>query len=72
MESNKIFLASKTLWGVVVMALPVLLPLVGISFTVDDTAFVNTNVDMIFQAVGAILALVGRFTAKTSLTATGK
>ncbi len=71
-ENNKIFLASKTLWGLVVMALPVLLPMVGVSFTIDDTALVGDTADKVFQAIGMLLALWGRFTAKTALTATGK
>ncbi len=72
MENNKIFLASKTLWGLVIMALPVLLPMIGVSFGIDDTAIVNETMDKIFQAIGMALALWGRFSAKTALTATGK
>ena len=68
MENHKIFLASKTLWGLVMMALPVLLPMVGVSFTLDDTTVVGDTVDKVFQAVGMLIALWGRFTAKTALT----
>ena len=69
---NKFFLMSKTLWGVIVMALPVVLPLFGVSFGFDETALIGDTADKVFSAVGAILALWGRFSAKTTLTATGK
>lgn len=68
MENHKIFLASKTLWGVLIMALPVLLPMIGVSWGIDDTSVINETADKIFQAVGAALALWGRFSAKTSLS----
>ncbi len=65
---NKIFLKSKTVWGVVIMAIPALFPLFGWTFTVDDTAVVNEAADKVFQAVGALLTLYGRFAATTTLT----
>ena len=65
---TKIFLASKTIWGVIIMALPALLPLAGISFGVDDTAVVNEMADKIFQAVGAVIAVWGRWSASTKLS----
>jgi hypothetical protein len=65
---TKIFLASKTIWGVVIMALPALLPLAGISFGVDDTAVVNEMADKIFQSVGAVIAVYGRWSATTKLS----
>ncbi len=64
---TKTFLASKTVWGVIAMALPALLPLFGVSFGVDDTTVVNDAADKVFQAVGALVALWGRFTATTKL-----
>ena len=69
---TKIFLASKTVWGVIIMALPALLPLFGVSFGVDDTAVVNDAADQVFQAVGALIAVWGRWSASTKLSITGK
>ncbi len=71
MES-KTFLASKTIWGVIIMALPALLPLFGVSFGVDDTAVVNDAADKVFQAAGALIAVWGRWSASTKLSITGK
>ena len=65
---TKIFLASKTIWGVVIMALPVLLPLVGVSFGPDDTTVLNETADKVFQAVGALIAVWGRWSATTKLS----
>ena len=64
---TKFFLASKTIWGVIIMALPALLPLVGISFGPDDTTVVNDAADKVFQAVGALITIWGRWSATTSL-----
>ena len=65
---TKIFLASKTIWGVIIMALPALLPLAGVSFGVDDTTVVNEAADKIFQAAGALIAVWGRWSASTKLS----
>ena len=64
----KWFVTSKTVIGVIVSVLPVLLPSFGITFSPEDGTFVSGNVDMVIQAVGAILALYGRFVAKNSLS----
>jgi len=64
---TKFFLASKTIWGVIIMALPALLPLAGISFGPDDTAVVNDAADKIFQAVGALIVIWGRWSASAGL-----
>lgn len=65
---SKIFLASKTIWGVVIMGLPALLPLAGVTFGPDDTAVLNDTADKIFQAAGAIIVVWGRWSAKTALS----
>ena len=65
---TKIFLASKTIWGVIIMALPALLPLAGVSFGVDDTTVVNDAADKVFQAAGALIAIWGRWSASTKLS----
>ena len=65
---TKIFLASKTIWGVVIMALPALLPLAGVTFGPDDTVLLNDTADKIFQAAGALIAVWGRWSATTKLS----
>ena len=64
---TKFFLASKTIWGVIIMALPALLPLVGVSFGPDDTAMVNDAADKVFQAAGGLIAIWGRWSASAGL-----
>lgn len=64
---SKSFIASKTVWGIILISVPQLLPLFGITFTADDTAMLGDTGDKVFQAVGALLALYGRFAAKTTL-----
>ena len=69
---TKIFLASKTVWGVVLIALPQILPLLGFSFTADDTSLLTTAGDQVFQAIGAVIVVWGRWSASTKLSITGK
>jgi len=67
----KIFYKSKTLIGVVVAVLPQLLPVFGFSFSVDDAVMINSAVDSVISAAGALLAIYGRFVAKDSLSVGG-
>lgn len=67
MISSKMFLKSKTVIGVVIAALPTLLPALGVDFSAADGQFVSSSVDAIIQGVGSILALYGRFVAKDKL-----
>lgn len=67
----KFFLKSKTIIGIIVSMLPVLLPEFGVSFSTDDAALINKNVDLIVQAIGASLATYGRFAAG-GVSLTGK
>jgi hypothetical protein len=60
---NKLFLKSKTIWGVIVMALPMLLPAFGVSLAADDTTLITSTGDLVLQTVGALLAVYGRFKA---------
>ena len=69
---TKIFLASKTVWGVVLIALPQILPLLGISFTADDTSLLTTTGDQVFQAIGGLIVVWGRWSATTKLSITGR
>lgn len=69
MEDPKWFIKSKTLLGVVLSILPALLPAIGVSFSVDDSQLVSGSVDGILQGIGALLAIYGRFVAKSPVTA---
>lgn len=68
MEDNKWFLKSKTLWGVIIMALPGLLQVFGVSLTADEHAALGQMGDKVLEALGAALAIYGRFVAGGSLT----
>jgi len=65
---NKWIVKSKTFWGIVIMVLPAILPLVG----VEDGAEVAGMADAVFNSlltfVGGALALYGRFKATDSVT----
>lgn len=67
---NKFFLKSKTIIGILISALPTLLPALGFSFSVDDAQMVSTTVDAVVQAGGLLLALYGRFVSDTKITIT--
>jgi hypothetical protein len=60
-------LASKTVWGVIIMFLPTLLGFFGYDLDASKIAVLNESYDTIAAFVGGALALYGRFTAKTSL-----
>jgi hypothetical protein len=60
---DKFFLKSKTIIGIVVSILPALAIQFGLSFSVDDAAMINTTVDQLIQAAGALIAVWGRFDA---------
>jgi len=67
--NTKSFLASKTLWGVLVAALPAILGLFGLHIT-DMGAFTEqaqANVDSITTLVGSGLAIYGRVKANAAL-----
>jgi len=63
MSADKFFLKSKTIWGVIVMALPALLPVLGISLGADDTALITATGDQVMTAIGGLIAVYGRFKA---------
>lgn len=66
---NKYYLKSKTIWGIIVMILPVLLPLLGVSLGADDTALITDAGDKVMIAIGAVLATYGRIKATEDLSA---
>ena len=65
---NKFFLKSKTVIGILTVAIVQLAPVLGFSFTEDDSAMVNSAVDAVVTALASLLALFGRFTAKQSIS----
>lgn len=71
-QASKLFIQSRTIIGIIVSVLPALLPVVGVSFSPEDGAFLSTNVDLIFQGIGAILAIYGRFVAEKKITLISK
>ncbi|NBT49952.1 MAG: hypothetical protein EBV86_01975 [Marivivens sp.] len=58
MTAEKFFLKSKTIWGVIVMAIPNLLPLFGIGS--ETGVLITAAGDGLMQAAGAALAIYGR------------
>ncbi len=65
MEKN--FLASKTIQGIFITVLPIILPLIGISFSAEDGAMLSQNIDAIISALGAIYAFYGRMKATVDI-----
>jgi hypothetical protein len=66
---QKWFLQSKTIIGVLIMLLVQLAPLLGFQFTNEDGEQVIKHLDAILTAIGALLAIWGRWTASEPLTA---
>jgi len=66
----KWFLKSKTVLGVILSVLPTLLPLFGVSFSVEDGQLLTASSDSLIQFAGAMLALYGRFKASDVVTIT--
>lgn len=65
----KSMFASKTLWGIVIAALPTVLGLFGFKIT-DAAAFASGStelVDTVITLAGSVLAAYGRFKATSSL-----
>lgn len=67
--NTKSFLASKTIWGVLVAALPAIIGLFGLHITDVGTftAGAQQNVDEITTLVGSALAVYGRLKATAIL-----
>jgi len=63
MEESKHFLASKTFWGGVIAVLAGLAGLIGF-----DPANLP-SADEIVAVIGGAIAIIGRFTAKKTITA---
>ena len=62
---QKFIAKSKTVQGLVVMALPMLASLIGFQWAGEDNESVNQTIDAALTFVGLAWGLYGRLTAKT-------
>ena len=72
MDDNKPWYQSKTIWGSLIMLASLALPAFGlVSLTPDQQSMMVNNivgvVDAVLGLIGGILAIYGRFTAKTTI-----
>lgn len=65
---NKFFAKSKTIWGLIIAALPQLALLFGFDFSDQDASELNDLVLQLVSVAGLIWAAIGRFKAKNNLT----
>jgi protein-S-isoprenylcysteine O-methyltransferase Ste14 len=63
MEGTKGLLASKTVWGGLLVVVAAVAGLFGYTFSAEDQASVVEMVERIVMAVGGLLAIWGRITA---------
>ncbi|APX23207.1 MULTISPECIES: hypothetical protein [Salipiger] len=66
METKSIF-ASKGIWGGIIAILPPAMSLVGLDLSPQDAQGIVGHLDAIVSAVGGLVAIYGRVTAKTAL-----
>ena len=64
---EKNFLQSKTLWGIIMSAVPLVSQVTGVEISDTETQSIAGAIPEIIGAVGVLLAIIGRFTAKTNL-----
>ncbi len=62
MENSKFILKSKTIWGVLIAAVPTILAQFG--YDMGNPELLNGIVNEIFEVVGAVLAVFGRIVAE--------
>lgn len=63
MEQTKSLLASKTVWGGILVVVGAIAGMLGYTFAPEDQATVAAAIDNIVIAVGGLLAIWGRITA---------
>lgn len=68
MDESKSFLLSKTLWGVAVAVLGAWAQAKGVSIAPETLGQLDQLFGALVATGGAILAIIGRVTASTSLT----
>ena len=66
---TKGFLQSKTIWGVIMMLAPTVAQLFGLHIGADDIGNAGQLIQTIIEAVGGLLAIYGRATATTTVSA---
>lgn len=64
---EKFIAKSKTVQGLIVIALPMLASLLGFEWAGEDNTAVNETIDAAITFIGFTWALVGRITAKTGV-----
>ena len=69
MAQEKWIVTSKTIWGLVIMALPLVAKLAGWQFTGEDTVAMQQTFDAVITAVGMALGVWGRLSAKAGVRA---
>ena len=62
---KKNVLTSKTIWGIIILALPIVRDWLGIDLAEEQ---LQGWIDSGFEIVGFVLAVYGRFAAKTAIT----
>ena len=71
-DQSKWIAKSKTLWGAIIAALPVLAPIFGLDLSPDDVAQIGDSgvsvIDAAFGVVGGLLVIYGRLTASQPAT----
>ena len=67
MNDVKSFTTSKTIWGAVIVLIPVAANLLGVNISGDDIAALGGHLDAIITAGGAVLAIYGRIKATSAL-----
>ena len=63
----KWFAKSKTIWGVILGALPILLPAIGLGFGEEDHQLIGGFADAIIEVIAVALVVYGRFVATEPL-----
>lgn len=69
MNDAKPFYKSKTVVSALLAMLVVVLPVVGVNFTADDSALISQGVDKIIEFLLLTTALYGRVTASQQIGA---
>ena len=64
---DKFFLKSKTIIGILLTLIVSLAPAIGLTFGTDDAHLISELWDKIAIVASAGMAVIGRFTAKSSL-----
>ena len=64
-SETKFVLKSKTIWGVIIAAVPTILAQFGVD--VGSTELINGWANEIIEAFGSLLAIYGRFVADTAV-----